>query len=703
MKTILHLCLLCLAWVSISANAAERNFGVEKTKDNHVSQVAQSIANIEANKTEGGNRYALVIGNANYSRVPALSNPVNDSKDICVALKKLRFNTTCMENLSTRRAMRDAVTAFTTKIKPEDVALFYFAGHGIEADGENYLIPIDAEIQSKNYLEDEALRVNFIFDELAAANARLSVILLDACRNNPFKKVRGVAGKGLAIPTAMPAGSIIIFPTSPGSTAMDGEGRNGLFTTHLLKHIDAPGIPIEEMFKRVISGVVDDAKKMRGEQIPWMNLSFTGEFCFVGCGTRVNTEEYLAVLKEKEETKKATEALKNELDTRQGELQQFRQRMVVLQGQLDEQKNNQKISHEELARLNREREELASKTALLQTQEEELKRARNELAQWTVRQAEFAKREQEMTQAAARIATLENAISLQEKSISNRSELDALKREREELIRRNVALQALQAEADTARQELQNVKAKLVEFDRQRKELDEYKIKMAQLEKENRQKDESFRQMRAELEIRQAELKDFKDRMAALQIQLDAQKGNQHASKTDLARLAEERDELARKAQQLEARETELKAAREQLARLEQTRAIADQREQKMAGYAERIAQLEAELARKNTAGLSRQELDTLKKEHEELLKRNAELQRQQPDTGRAQKELADLNKRLQEYDKQKTELDDYKKQLLALEMQQSKILGELKETKEQLKDAATSTVRKAAIVPPAM
>lgn len=659
----------------------------------------------QAAVAELGKRYALVIGNSAYRNVPVLDNPANDSRDICAALRNLRFNTDCRVNLRTRREIRQAVTEFTSRIKPHDVALFYFAGHGIEADSENYLIPTDAEIKSKAYLEDEAVRVNFIFDELAAARSRLSIIILDACRNNPFQKVRAIAGTGLAIPTNVPAGSIIIFPTSPGKTALDGVGRNGVFTSHLLRHIQTPGIAIEEMFKRVISGVVEDAKKMRSEQIPWMNLSFTGEFCFVGCGTRVNTAEYLAVLKKKEEIEQTTATLKMELDSRQSEITQFRQRMSELQKQLDQQKSNQAISPAELARLNKERDDLAMKTSQLQAQEDELKRVKRELAQLAARQEEFSRREQEILEAKDRIALLEKEIVKQERTVATSSELDALRRERDDLLKRNQDLSSLQFEADSARKELENLRGKLAEFDRQRKQLDEYKIRMAQLEQENRQKDESFRQLRAELESRQKELQDFKNRMAALQQMLDSQKGDQRVSQSELARLSSEREVLAQKAQQLEAREADLRKAREQLAQLEQSRAASDERQQKMAGYSERITQLEAELARKDQdqSALNRQELDALKRERAELQRRNAELQRQQPNTVQAQQELAALRERLQEYDRQKSELDGYKQRLVALEKQQMALREELGQTKEKLKDAATSTVRDAAFVAPAM
>ena len=456
--------------------------------------------------SEIGKRYALVIGNAEYRVVPALTNPVNDSRDICSALKTLRFDVDCRENLRTRRAFRDAITNFVKKVKPEDVALFYFAGHGIEMNGENFLIPTDADIKTPAYVEDDAVRVNFVFDELATARARLSIVMLDACRNNPFAKVRSVSGTGLAIPTTMPAGSIIIFPTSPGRVAIDGLGRNGVFTTHLLKQIQEPGITIEEMFKRVISGVRDDAKAMGGEQIPWMNLSFTGEFCFVGCGTKIKASDYAAVLKEKEKIEQTTKSLQSDLASREADLQQFKVRMAVLQKQLDEQKHSSNLTLSEVDKLNKEREELVGKTLQLQSREQELQRVKTELGRLEAQQQEFTKREREMASARERITHLERQITLQEERKITVDNVESLKREQDELVRRNADLQKLQAETDTARKELAELRQRLVEYDRQKAELDGYKQKLAQLEIENRQKDESVRQMRKELEERQSEL-----------------------------------------------------------------------------------------------------------------------------------------------------------------------------------------------------
>ena len=659
-----------------------------------------------------GKRFALVIGNAKYRYVPTLDNPGNDSEDICAALKDLRFVTDCRKNVPTRKNLRDAVAEFTRKLGPEDVALFYFAGHGIEVDGENYLIPTEADIRKKTYVEDETLRVGFVFDELRSAGARLSIIILDACRNNPFNRVRSTVGTGLAIPSSLPSGSIIIFPTAPGKTALDGDGRNGIFTKHFLGNIKTGGITIEDMFKRVIHGVSSDAKQLGGEQIPWMNLSFTGEFCFVGCGTRVNTDEYLAMVRQKELIEATTRSLQSELDARQGEVALFKERMVTLERALEGQRASASLSKDELMRIDREKAELAAKSLQISAQEEELRRVKSELSKLESKKLEFSRSEKEVAAANERIAHLEQQIALQfERKIDlNQNELVAIKHERDELLARNRELQQMQIEVTSAKTELESLRNKLAKYDQHRKELDEYKVRMARLEAESRQKDDSVRQLRTELENRQGELTSFRDRMAILQRQLDEQKTTPRLSEFDLNQLKREREGLAAKTEQLAAREQEIKEAQKKLAALEANRTVAARREQDIAAHAERIVQLEAELARSQKGRFSPDELNTLRRERDELRQRNQELQRQQPEQDRSRQEFLAVQGRLAEYDREKVQWDSYKNQLSSLERRHQEMQKELsversrrKETEEKLKDAATRTVRDAAFVAPAL
>jgi uncharacterized caspase-like protein len=650
MQRLITLLLFLTIWdTGLGLTSAQERDAVTKT-ERAVAAPASKQITPPSEKDQIGKRYALVIGNSDYKNVAKLNNPVNDAQAMCKTLRSLRFEVDCRVNLQHRGVFKEAISDFSRKIQPADVALFYFAGHGLELDGENYLVPTAADIRSKAYVEDEAVRVNFVFDELGIAKARLSIVILDACRDNPFSKVRSLSGNGLAIPNSIPSGSILIFPSAPGKPALDGNGENGVFTTHLLQHLPTTGITIEEMFKRVINGVRTDSLQIGQEQIPWMNLSFTGEFCFVGCGTRISAADYANVLKAKEEIEKNTLTLQNELAARETELQKFKVRMSVMQQQFESQQKSHNLSQSELTKLSQQRDELVARTANLQTQEQELKRVKTELERLQAQQVEFARRETEMALARDRIVLLERQIALQEFRKIGDGELQTLRRERDDLIKNNAELQKRQKNNEQAKFELEALQARLIEYDRQRAELDLYKNKLSQLEIDNRKKDESVRQMRAELESRQDALNALKERMVSLQQQMQTQRNNQRIATEEQERLQIERDELALKTQQLEARERDLQEARQALVRAE-------------------------------------------KLDNEQ----------------RAKQELAALQNRLSEYDRQKSELDGYKLQMARLEAEQLTMQVELKQertrrvaTEEKLKDAAKSTVKEAAFVPPA-
>lgn len=640
---------------------------------------------------EVGRRYALVIGNAAYRHVTPLANPVNDSVALCAALKSLRFETDCRQNLPDRRSIRDAVRNFTKGLKPEDVALIYFAGHGIEVDGENYLIPTEADLPTRSYVEDEAMRMGFIFDELREARVRLSILILDACRNNPFSKVRSTVGTGLSAPGSMPAGSIVIFPTAPGKVAHDGSGKHGLFTTHLLNHLNAPGITIEEMFKRVIDGVRQESLRYKVEQIPWMNLSFTGEFCFVGCGTRVSTEQYQALVREKEQVDRITAELQGKLTERQAEVDVVKLRMQALESRLSRQQLDASLSRSEQATLAAERQELASKTAQVAQQQVELARMNDELARLQRGQQDFQRRETEMVVANERIALLEQQLKTQEERGFSRpsGEATRLQKEKAELVRQQQSQDVLRAELSETRQKLERMQQALAMVDRQRQELDAYKARMARLESEGQKKDEALRMMRGDLDARERELASVRTRLTTLQDQLLARSQDSKMSESALAKLREERDALVQSSRLLTERDRELRVAREQLQRLEARQTETSQREQNISAYQSRIAQLERQLTEAQANRLPATEMASLSRERDELTARNESLRNQARMDHENQRELEELRKRLQNYDQQHAQLSAYKNRLA--------------EAEQRLKDAAAATVKGAAIVPPAL
>ena len=220
-------------------------------------------------------RTALVIGNANYRTAP-LRNPVNDAIDMADALKRIGFSVS-LKTDADQRTMEDAIRALGFELRKGGIGLFYYAGHGIQVQGRNYLIPIDANIQSEPDARFEAVDAGRILSYMEDASNELNIIILDACRDNPFSRNFRSYKRGLAKIDA-PSGSILAYATSPGKVAADGSGRNGLYTSKLLKRISQPGIPIELMFKNVR---IDVVKASDGGQIPWESSSLISNFYFV--------------------------------------------------------------------------------------------------------------------------------------------------------------------------------------------------------------------------------------------------------------------------------------------------------------------------------------------------------------------------------------------------------------------------------------
>jgi uncharacterized caspase-like protein len=221
-------------------------------------------------------RTALIIGNGNYRDSP-LRNPVNDARDIANALKQLGFSVIHGENLS-QNDMKRNIRAFGDKIRNGGVGLFYFAGHGSQINGANYLIPVDAVITKAEEVEYESVDVGLVLAQMESAQNRLNIVILDACRNNPFARSFRSARNGLASIDA-PSGTLIAYATAPGSVAIDGSGDNGLYTSELLTAMREAGSKIEDVFKRVRIAV---QAKSSGKQIPWESSSLVGDFYFSG-------------------------------------------------------------------------------------------------------------------------------------------------------------------------------------------------------------------------------------------------------------------------------------------------------------------------------------------------------------------------------------------------------------------------------------
>ena len=216
-------------------------------------------------------RVALVIGNAAYAQEP-LRNPVNDARAMAKSLRALGFTVLLHEN-ATKKQMEQAMLDYGRRIAGGGVSLFFYAGHGMQVRGRNYLVPVDARIDDEAMTRVAAVDLDLLLEQTAEAKNRVNVVILDACRNNPFeRKMRG-SSSGLAAVDAA-RGTMVAYATSPGSVANDGSGEHGLYTEELLRALQQPGLKIEEVFKRVRVAV---AERSKGAQTPWESSSLTGD------------------------------------------------------------------------------------------------------------------------------------------------------------------------------------------------------------------------------------------------------------------------------------------------------------------------------------------------------------------------------------------------------------------------------------------
>jgi tetratricopeptide (TPR) repeat protein len=226
-------------------------------------------------------RYALVIGNSNYGKeIGILKNPLNDATDVASELRKSNFEVQLITNatyVQMREAMRKFHEQLTSGPMDQTVGLFYYAGHGVAFQDENYLVPVDAEVK----YEDDIIRMCFpvqrmVLANMERSNSRMNIVILDACRNNPFPATTRSVSNGLG-EMKRARGSFIAYATAPGSVASDGTGRNGLYTQELLKALRKPGLTIEQVFKDVRMNVL----RLSGEkQYTWDSSNIIGEFYF---------------------------------------------------------------------------------------------------------------------------------------------------------------------------------------------------------------------------------------------------------------------------------------------------------------------------------------------------------------------------------------------------------------------------------------
>jgi hypothetical protein len=226
-------------------------------------------------------RHALVIGNNAYLHARPLDNPTNDATSIAGSLEQVGFEVTLRTDTDLK-SLKGAVREFVQKLPKGAVALVFYAGHGVQVKGQNYLIPIDAEMAEEYEVPDETLAMDTLMRGLEQAGTALNILILDCCRDDPYSRswrgTRSAAGSGgLVMPADMPQGMFIAFSTSPGRTAEDGDGKNSPYSAALAKELLTPGMDFEKVFKNVGAQV---AKTTGGLQEPWVNTKFYGSFVF---------------------------------------------------------------------------------------------------------------------------------------------------------------------------------------------------------------------------------------------------------------------------------------------------------------------------------------------------------------------------------------------------------------------------------------
>ena len=237
---------------------------------------------VNSSPADAGVRLALVLGNAKYEAVPALDNPSNDAADLAQALRRVGFEVIEQRDAN-REAMAKAVRDFSQRLRGADVALFFYAGHGLQMNGENYLLPVDARIETAADVRFNTINLSDIQQEMEG-NGRANIIILDACRNNPFAEKlsrggRGATTRGLGRIDATGEGSLIVYSTQPNNVALDGAGRNSPFTEALLKYVGTPGLEVRQMISKVRGDVLQATDR---RQTPWDSSSLVGDVYLAG-------------------------------------------------------------------------------------------------------------------------------------------------------------------------------------------------------------------------------------------------------------------------------------------------------------------------------------------------------------------------------------------------------------------------------------
>ncbi len=384
-------------------------------------------------------KVALVIGNSNYNNSP-LTNPVNDARAIGTALRNSGFDVTTKVDVP-RGELAAAVQAYTQALASRQaVGVFYFAGHGLQLAWRNYMVPVDANLNAVADIQKQCVELADLVGGIAKANNPLNIVILDACRDNPFGNLTGADQKGLS-QTDAPPSTLLAYATAPGNVASDGTGVNGLYTEHLLKEIAVPEAKVEDVFKRVRLQV---RRRTNGQQIPWESTSLEEDFFFVPPrALAVQAELELERLRKEQEAAREKQRLAEEAE-RQRKLEEARKQAQIAADKAERQRK------EELAALEQKRladeaerkrqQELALKEAQRAAVESERKLREEEVrreAQRAGEEADRIYREQLARQEQQRIAEEAERKRKMDEALreARRAEEEAERRRKEEVAR----------------------------------------------------------------------------------------------------------------------------------------------------------------------------------------------------------------------------------------------------------------------------
>lgn len=568
-------------------------------------------------------RLALVMGNSQYDGLDDLPNVKNDTDLISSKLKGLGFQTEVVLNAS-RREMLTKINEFGQQLDDNDVGLFYYAGHAVQQGSANYLIPSqDVSEMDQSTLEFDAVDLNRVVAQMRVAASDINIIILDACRDNPFKDTsanRGIGQtKGLAAPTANVRGMYIAYSTSPGSVAADGDYDNSPYTSALASYIDEPGLGINEIFTKVRSDVIEQTNN---KQIPWEMSSLTADFYFSDEQTEEEKSNELEIeaemarlrelLEQERQAKIAAEEERKKAVARLNESQD----KLALEKSLIEQQKKAELEQIRIAELEQERLKIEAEKNLAQEQI----RKQEELDIAQKKQFELEKAEQ------ARLVK----IKLEEEALA-KEEQERLKIEEEKAIAAEKKRQQELVIAQQKQQELEKAEqARLLALE---------KLAFAR-EEEERLKKEAQEAVAAEQKVKQEELEIV--RLKQLELKRAEEERLRLEQEKAIAAEKKRQEELAiAKQKQLElekaeqARLAKIKLEQEALARAEQERlrieaekALAAEQKRKQEELARaKQKQLEIEKAREARLAEIKLEEEALAKAEQELIEREKQLQ----------------------------------------------------------------------------